>query len=297
VNPAGRIVLVGTPIGNLGDLSPRGAAALAAADVIFCEDTRRARKLLSAAGIPAPRLVIMHQHNEAVSAPYAVQLAGEGATVAVVSDAGMPGISDPGERVVGLARLAGIPVEVIPGPSAVLTALVASGLPAGRFCFEGFLPRKGARRAARLAAIASRDCTTVLFEAPHRVANTLADLVAVCGPGRRVAVGRELTKLHEQLWQGTLAEAADWVGAGPKPPRGEWVLVIAAGTGRDTADDGTSEGPDTAEIVAALEARLAEGADRRQAVASVASDLGVPRRDVYQLAVRIPRTQQAEEGL
>jgi 16S rRNA (cytidine1402-2'-O)-methyltransferase len=273
----GRVMLVGTPIGNLGDLSPRAAAALAAATVIFCEDTRRSRKLLSAAGIPAPRLLVMHQHNEAASAAYAVELAIGGATVAVVTDAGMPGISDPGERVVRLAAESGVAVEVIPGPSALLTALVASGLPAARFCFEGFLPRRGHERDEVLGEVASRHCTSVLYEAPHRVGRTLADLAGACGPGRRVAIGRELTKLHEELWRGTLAEAVDWVVA--HEPRGEWVLVVAG------ADTSAPARPSDAEVVDALRAQLDGGADRRQAVAGVAAELRLPRRDVYQLAV------------
>jgi 16S rRNA (cytidine1402-2'-O)-methyltransferase len=278
VSRGGRLLVVGTPIGNLGDLSPRSSAALAAADVIFCEDTRQTRKLLSAAGIPAPRLLAMHQHNEAAAAQDAVRLAEGGATVAVVSDAGMPGISDPGEQAIRAAHAAGIPVEVIPGPSAALTALVASGLPAGRFCFEGFLPRKGSERSQRLGEIASRDCTSVLFEAPHRVARTLADLVAVCGPDCPVAAGRELTKLHEEVWRGTLGEAVAWVSAAP--PRGEWVLVVGAAPAAAGATRANE-----ADIVAALQSRLAHGADRRSAVAEVAGVLRVPKREVYQVSV------------
>jgi 16S rRNA (cytidine1402-2'-O)-methyltransferase len=292
VSTNGRIVLVGTPIGNLGDLSPRAAAALAAADVLFCEDTRQARKLLSATGIPAPRLITMHEHNEATASQHAVELARGGATVAVVSDAGLPGISDPGERVVRAAHAAGVKVEVIPGPSAALTALVVSGLPASRFCFEGFLPRRGAERQDRLGEIASRDCTSVLFEAPHRVARTLADLLAACGPDRPVAVGRELTKLHEQLWQGHLEEAVTWVNA--EQPRGEWVLVVAPRPRTPLSGSGR---PSEEEIVAALRAHLAGGSDRREAVAMVAGALGVPKRDVYDLVVGLPRPDRGRGGL
>lgn len=277
----GRVVLVGTPIGNLGDLSPRAAAALAAATVICCEDTRRTRKLLSAMGIPAPRLVAMHQHNEVASAAYAVELAAGGANVAVVTDAGMPGISDPGERVVRLAAREGVPIEVVPGPAALVTALVASGLPADRFCFEGFLPRRGRERDARLAGVAARDCTSVIYEAPHRVVRTLADLTAACGPDRPVAAARELTKVHEELWRGTLGDAQAWAGAGE--PRGEWVLVVAG------ADPTTTVPATDAEVVDALRARLADGADRRQAVAGVAADLHLPKRSVYQLALGLDR--------
>ncbi len=204
-----------------------------------------------------------------------MRLAAAGATVAVVSDAGMPGISDPGERVVRAAQQAGVAVEVVPGPSAALAALVASGLPAGRFCFEGFLPRKGRERRVRLGEIASRDCTTVLFEAPHRVPRTVEELVSVCGPERAFAAGRELTKLHEEVWAGTLGEAVDWLSA--HPPRGEWVLLVGPAAGREPVSD--------EEIVAALQTRLAAGADRRAAVAGVAHDLQVSRRRVYQLAL------------
>jgi 16S rRNA (cytidine1402-2'-O)-methyltransferase len=274
---AGRVVLVGTPIGNLGDLSPRAASALAAADVIFCEDTRRTRKLLSASGIAAPRLVSMHQHNEASSAGYAVDLAASGAMVAVVTDAGMPGISDPGERVVARAAEAGVGLEVVPGPSALLTALVASGLPTARFCFDGFLPRRGRLRDRTLRDIAFRDRTTVLYEAPHRVAHTIADLAAACGPGRPLFVGRELTKVHEEHWRGTLAAAVDWVAG--REPRGEWVLVVGG------AEPLEQPQPSDAEVVDALRRRFGNGEDRRRAVAGVAAELGLPKRDVYQLAV------------
>jgi 16S rRNA (cytidine1402-2'-O)-methyltransferase len=273
----GRIVLVGTPIGNLGDLSPRAVSALATADVIFCEDTRRTRKLLSASGIRAQRLVVMHQHNEAASADYAVDLAAGGATVAVVTDAGMPGISDPGERVVVRAAASGVKLEVVPGPSAGITALVASGLASSRFCFEGFLPRRGRPREQRLRDIAGRDCTSVVYEAPHRVAGTIVDLAHACGSERQVAVGRELTKLHEEMWRGTLGRAVEWVAE--SEPRGEWVLVV------EGSPVSGQEHPSDAQILDALRLRVHGGDDRRGAVAAVASDLGVPKRDVYRLAL------------
>ncbi len=281
------MVLVGTPIGNLGDLSPRAAATLAHADVIFCEDTRRTRKLLSAVGIPAPRLVAMHQHNEAAAAAYAVELAQAGATVAVVTDAGMPGISDPGARVVQAANDSEVALEVVPGPSASLTALVASGLPAEPFCFEGFLPRRGSGREGRLRQLASRECTTVLYEAPHRVLRTLADLARACGTERRMAVGRELTKVHEELWRGTVGDALRWAAAGE--PRGEWVLVVA---GTD-ADGSAAASPSEADVIEALRNQFASGADRRQAVAGVAAELRLPRRQVYQTALGLPAPERA----
>jgi 16S rRNA (cytidine1402-2'-O)-methyltransferase len=277
----GRIILVGTPIGNLGDLSPRAAAVLAAADVICCEDTRHTRKLLTHAGITSRRLVALHEHNEAATAISVVALAADGATVAVVSDAGLPGISDPGERLVRAAADAGILVEVVPGPSAPLAALVVSGLATDRFCFDGFLPRKGGERAARLAAIATEPRTVVLFEAPHRVRQTAAALVAACGGERPVAIARELTKVHEEIWRGTLAGAVEHLAA--RDPRGEYVLVV----GGAPEAERPAAGP--VEIEARLAERLAAGEDRRAAVSATAADLGVPRRAVYDASVRLKR--------
>jgi 16S rRNA (cytidine1402-2'-O)-methyltransferase len=270
----GRIVIVGTPIGNLGDLSPRARDSLAGAGVIFCEDTRRARKLLSASGVPAPRLVAMHQHNEASASLQAVSLASKGATVAVITDAGMPGISDPGQRLVSLAAAEGVPVEVVPGPVAFVAALVGSGLPSDRFCFEGFLPRRGRERSVRLREIAAERRTTVLYEAPHRAAVTLADLSRACGPDRRASVGRELTKLHEEFWRGTLGEAVEWVASGE--PRGEWVVVVEGAAAEPAGED---------EILRALRERLAAGETRRAAVEAVSAQLSVPRRQVYALSI------------
>lgn len=271
----GRIVLVGTPIGNLGDLSPRAVSALREADVIFCEDTRRTRKLLSASSVAAPKLYSLHQHNERAASANAVSMASAGACVAVVSDAGMPGISDPGSLVVRLAANAQLPVEVIPGPSALVLALVASGLPTERFCFEGFLPRQGRERKERLAQIAAETRTVVLYEAPHRSRQTLADLAVACGNDREAAVARELTKLHETVWRGTLGHAVSWSEG--SEARGEWVIVVG---GAPPAEDVTDD-----EIVAALMQRLESGATRRVAVDEVAGALRVSRRRVYQLAL------------
>lgn len=217
---AGKLVVVGTPIGNLGDLAPRAVEVLRTADVVAAEDTRRARALLSAAGVPARgRLVSVHAHNEGERAARLVDRALDGAVVAVVSDAGMPGISDPGAALVRAAAAAGVPVEVVPGPSAVLAALAVSGLPSDRFAFEGFLPRRGRSRDRRLAGIAASDRTVVVFESPRRVPGTLADLARVCGPGRPVVVARELTKLHEEVWRGSAREAAARAAAGGEPRR------------------------------------------------------------------------------
>ena len=201
---SGRLVLVGTPIGNLGDLTPRAVEALAAADLVCCEDTRRTGRLLQHAGIRAAALRVVNDHTEEAAVADVVSRLQRGEVVAVVSDAGMPGISDPGERLAAAAIEADVAVEVVPGPSAAITGLVASGLPAGRFVFEGFLPRKGSGRTARLAELAGERRTVVLYEAPHRVARTLADLVDVCGADRRVVLARELTKLYEEVRRGTL---------------------------------------------------------------------------------------------
>jgi 16S rRNA (cytidine1402-2'-O)-methyltransferase len=272
---AGALVLVATPIGNLGDLSPRAIETLRDADVVAAEDTRRTRALLTHAGIPAGRrLRAIHSHNEREAAPALVDDVAAGRLVAYVTDAGMPGISDPGERLVRACLQRGLPVEIVPGPSAVLTALVLSGFPTGRFTFEGFLPRRGPARRQRLADIAAERRTTVLFEAPNRVQSTIADLLANCGPLREVAIARELTKLHEEVWRGELSDAAAHVAS--TEPRGEHAIVIAPAPEPPAASD--------AEIDAHVEAALAEGLSTRDAAARVARDLGVPRRRVYDAA-------------
>ncbi len=271
----GRVILVGTPIGNLGDISLRAVEELRRADVVCCEDTRRTRGLLSALGVPAgSRLMALHAHNEAGAAEVAVRRAAAGATVAVVTDAGMPGISDPGERLVAAAIAAGVPVDVVPGPAAAVAAVVISGLPAQRWCFEGFLPRSGRARAQRLAAIAGDERTTVLYEAPHRVLRTLEDLVEACGAQRPVTCARELTKLHQELWRGELAGALRWVEE--HPPRGEWVVVVGGAPAAAVGEDAVGE---------ALGAALDAGVDRRSAVAEVARSLDVPKRRVYEAAL------------
>lgn len=271
----GRLVLVGTPIGNLADLTPRAAEALGAADVIACEDTRRTGRLLAHLGIPAPTLVVLNEHTEFDRADDLLVRVRSGQTVAVVSDAGMPGVSDPGERVVAAAVAADLAVEVVPGPSAVLAALVVSGLTTSRFVFEGFLPRKGSARSARLADVASEARTTVLFEAPHRMERTLVDLVDACGADRPVVLARELTKRHEEIRRGTLAEMLATVRAAE--PRGEFVLVLAGAPPRPEATD--------EEIRGALDGALRRGLTTRDAVAEVVAALGAPHRRVYELAL------------
>jgi 16S rRNA (cytidine1402-2'-O)-methyltransferase len=275
----GALVLVGTPIGNLGDLSPRAVEALGRADAVCCEDTRRTGRLLQHSGVRAPKLIVVNDHTEVRAIAEVLRRLGAGERVAVVTDAGMPGISDPGERLVRAATLNGHPVEVVPGPSAAVTALVVSGLPSGRFVFEGFLPRKGSGRTARLAALAAEDRTILLYEAPHRVARTLADLAAVCGGDRQVALARELTKLHEEVWRGRLDEAVGWVG--DHEPKGEFVLVVegAAPPAEATDDD----------VLAALRLAVADGMSTRDAATEVAGELGLPKRRVYALATGLGR--------
>ncbi len=267
-------MLVATPIGNLEDLSPRAAAVLAEADLVVCEDTRRTGRLLAAAGIGKRPLLAVHDHNEARSVGTVLGRVRAGEVVAVVTDAGLPGISDPGERLVRAAATEGLEVTVVPGPSAALAAVAVSGLPTGRVAFEGFLPRRGSGRDERLADLRTERRTAVLFEAPHRLARTLADLVEALGPDRRVVLVRELTKLHEEVWRGTLAEAlARSEGA---EPRGEHVLVVEGGASPDAAADD--------ELSAALADRVAAGLSTRDAVAEVASAFAVSRRRVYAIA-------------
>jgi len=276
----GALVLVATPIGNLGDLAPRAVEALKSADVIAAEDTRRTRALLSHAGIPGGhRLVAVHEHNERTRAAELVERIRSGERVAFVTDAGMPGISDPGERLVRVCAEAGMKVEVVPGPSAALAALVVSGLPTSRFVMEGFLPRSGRDRTTRLAEVAAEPRTVVLFEAPNRVAATMADLAAVCGGDRRVVIARELTKLYEEVWRGTLAEAVARVEA--HEPRGEHVLVLAGAPPTDAPDDDA--------IRAAVRGLLGDGVSARDAAAEVATALGVPKRRVYDIAITLRR--------
>jgi 16S rRNA (cytidine1402-2'-O)-methyltransferase len=221
---AGRLVLVGTPIGNLEDVSVRMRGALERADVLFCEDTRRTRALLSAIGVRGKRLVSLHRFNEASRVGAVLAELARGATAAVVSDAGMPVLADPGARVVRAAIEAGVTVEVIPGPNAALVALAGSGLDAERFAFEGFLPRDRGRRRRRLEAVGTEQRTVVLYESPRRLAATLRQLAEVVGEERRVAVARELTKAFEEFFRGSLAEAVWW--AEHTEVRGEVTIVL-----------------------------------------------------------------------
>ena len=279
------LVLVATPIGNLGDLSPRAADALATADCICCEDTRRTGKLLSLAGIgrrPEVPLLRVDDHTEASRVRDVLVRLRRGERVVVVTDAGTPGISDPGERLVRAAASEGLPVEVVPGPSAAVAALVASGLATGRFVFEGFLPRKGSGRSERLRELAGERRTIVLYEAPHRLARTLTDLAEAFGGERRVAIGRELTKLHEEVRRSTLAEAVAWASA--SPPVGELVVVVEGAPEPPAADETSVESAGREE--------LAGGASARDAAAAVAERLGVPKRQAYEVAVAVTRAER-----
>lgn len=269
----GALVLVGTPIGNLGDMSPRAIEALRAADVIAAEDTRRARALLTAMDVPAGRrLRSVHAHNERARAAEIVDLVRNGSRVAYVTDAGTPGISDPGERLVRACLDAALPVEVVPGPSAALTALVLSGLPTDRFVMEGFLPRKGSARDDRLRHIAEEERTVVVFESPHRVAGTLADLGLVCELTRRVAVARELTKLYEEVFRGTLDETVAHVAS--SSPRGEYTIVLEGVPEVRHELDDDELGREAMIIVQ-------EGVSTREAADQLAERFGMSRRRAY----------------
>ncbi|MXW42025.1 MAG: 16S rRNA (cytidine(1402)-2'-O)-methyltransferase [Acidimicrobiia bacterium] len=271
----GRLVLIATPIGNLEDLSSRAVYALANADVVACEDTRRTGKLLAHAGVMGTQLKVVNERTEAAQATEIAALVSAGKAVALVTDAGTPAISDPGAKVVEAVLAANGHVETVPGPSAVLAALVVSGLGTGRFCFEGFIPRKGRNRSERLAALSREPRTMVLFEAPHRLVRTLEDLAEVLGEDRRIAIVREQTKLHEEIWRGNLGDAVQF-GCNTEP-RGEYVLVVAG-------CDGPSS-PSASRIKVALREQLASGLSRRDAAAAVAADLSISRRVAYQLSL------------
>ncbi|MFN2587474.1 MAG: 16S rRNA (cytidine(1402)-2'-O)-methyltransferase [Actinomycetota bacterium] len=268
----GRLVLCGTPIGNLDDMSPRAVATLRDADLIACEDTRRTRKLLSHFGIAARALVVLNDVTERRKSRELVAEAQRGRTVVLVSDAGMPGLSDPGYRLVRACLDAGVEVDVVPGPSAVVTALASSGLAPGRFVFEGFLPRKPGERRRRIESLAAETRTIVLFESPHRIEATLEDLRAVLGD-RRAALARELTKLYEEVLRGPLSEVA--AALKEKGPRGEITLVIEGAVHEHRQD------PPPEELAARARALMEGGADRKEALARVAREAGVPRRKVF----------------
>ena len=270
----GVLVLAATPIGRVADAPPRLADELATADVVAAEDTRRLKRLTTDLGVTVKgRVVSYFEGNESARTPVLLEALLAGDRVLLVTDAGMPSVSDPGYRLVAAAVEADVLVTAVPGPSAVLTALAVSGLPVDRFCFEGFLPRKGGERARRLAALAREERTMVFFEAPHRTGAALAALAGAFGDDRAAAVCRELTKTHEEVRRGPLAELVTWAAEGV---RGEVTIVVAGATGPELAGD-----PDS--LRAAVSDLEADGTSRKEAIVQVARRAGVPKREVYNL--------------
>ncbi|MGK5114706.1 MULTISPECIES: 16S rRNA (cytidine(1402)-2'-O)-methyltransferase [unclassified Geodermatophilus] len=272
----GRLVLGGAPLGQPGDVGPRLRAAMAGADVLAVEDTRRLHRLAQDLEVTLTgRVVTFHESVERSRLPGLLAALAEGQTVLLLTDAGMPSVSDPGYTLVRAAIDAGVAVTSVPGPSAVTTALAVSGLPVDRFCFEGFLPRKGGERRSRLAGLSDERRTMVFFESPHRLADALTDAAGAFGPDRDAAVCRELTKTHEEVRRGTLAELADWAADGVK---GEITLVVG----------GAPAGPvplSPAELAAEVAAEEAAGATRKDAIRAVVVRTGLPRRTVYDAVV------------
>ncbi len=275
----GTLYVVATPLGNLSDLSPRAAEVLRQAEVVAAEDTRRTRGLLSHLGA-SPTLLSFHAHSGDRRVETLLDILKEGRDLALVTDAGTPGVSDPGTDLVSAALDAGLAVVPIPGPSAVATALSAAGLPADRYLFLGFVPRKGTERSRLLARAAVEEWSVVLFEAPTRLVTLLEDLAAAAGPGRTALVARELTKLHEELRRGTLAELADYYSI--TPPRGELTIVVE-GTGAPAPPPDRSG--DAVEEATAL---LAEGLSRREVARRITETLGISRNDAYRLVMGLP---------
>ena len=273
----GALVLVATPIGNLGDMSQRAVDALKEAEIICCEDTRHSGKLLSHFGVSGKKLIVINEHTEYDAREEIVGLVASGKSVALITDAGTPGISDPGERLVVAVVNAGLKVSAIPGPSALTMALVTSGLPTSRFVFEGFLPRSGAERTERLAMATTESRTTIYYEAPHRLIKTLSDLTTACGAVRRVVIARELTKLHEEIWRGTLQDAN--MRFSETEPRGEFVIILEPAK--------PPAPPTNDELLDAIRAEIAKGVSRKDSAARVSARFGVAKRTVYELALQL----------
>lgn len=278
----GWLRVVGTPLGNLGDFSERGKAALAECDVILCEDSRRSGRLVQQVGLPKRPFLVANEHTEQRIGEEVERRIAAGERFALISDAGMPGISDPGQRLIARLVAAGIAVDVVPGPTALVGALVLSGLNTDRFVFEGFLARKGKDRQAQLAEIAQQPRTTVFYESPKRVRATLNDLASVCGQSHPVALARELTKLHEQVVRGTVESViAHFV---EHEPRGEFVFVVGGCPAPEPLGD--------AELRELVLAELDAGASRRDAVASVVAQSGASKNRVYQLSTEQSSTEE-----
>lgn len=271
-----QLILVATPIGNLGDLSPRAIEALTNAGSVACEDTRRTGSLFAHFGIAHEPFIVCNEHTENAAAAEVVSRIAAGQKVVLVSDAGTPAVSDPGQRVVDAVISAGQTVISIPGASAVLVGLTVSGLITDRFCFDGFLPRKGRERNERIADLVDERRTAVLFEAPHRLARTIGDLTDALGGDRQVVLARELTKRYEEVWRGTLAEAMARTEA--VEPRGEYVLVLAGAEVREITESS---------LIESLRAELASGSSRRDAVDTVVAMTGAKKRQVYNLALQL----------
>ncbi|MFI0505961.1 16S rRNA (cytidine(1402)-2'-O)-methyltransferase [Streptomyces albogriseolus] len=284
----GTLVLAGTPIGDISDAPPRLAEELAGADVVAAEDTRRLRRLTQALGVtPKGRVVSYFEGNETARTPELVEELAGGARVLLVTDAGMPSVSDPGYRLVAAAVERDIRVTAVPGPSAVLTALALSGLPVDRFCFEGFLPRKAGERLGRLREVADERRTLVYFEAPHRLDDTLAAMAEVFGAERRAAVCRELTKTYEEVRRGPLAELAAWAAEGV---RGEITVVV------EGAPEKGPEEIDDAELVRRVRVREEAGERRKEAIAAVAAEAGLPKRQVFDAVVAAKNADGRDPG-
>jgi len=279
----GTLVLAGTPIGDIADAPPRLAEELAGADVVAAEDTRRLRRLTQALGVqPKGRVVSYFEGNEAARTPELVEALLGGSRVLLVTDAGMPSVSDPGYRLVAAAVEKDIKVTAVPGPSAVLTALALSGLPVDRFCFEGFLPRKAGERLSRLRDVAGERRTLVYFEAPHRLDDTLAAMAEVFGAERRAAVCRELTKTYEEIKRGPVGELAEWAAEGV---RGE-ITVVVEGAPEKAEELGADE------LVRRVRVREEAGERRKEAIAAVAVEAGVPKREVFDAVVAAKSAQK-----
>jgi 16S rRNA (cytidine1402-2'-O)-methyltransferase len=282
----GTLVLAATPIGRVADAPPRLAEELGAADVVAAEDTRRLRRLCQDLGVTVSgRVTSYFEGNEAARTPALVESLLAGERVLLVTDAGMPSVSDPGYRLVAAAIEADVPVTAVPGPSAVLTALAVSGLPVDRFCFEGFLPRKAGERSRRLAALADEQRTMVFFEAPHRTQAALAAMAEAFGADRRAAVCRELTKTHEEVRRGGLADLVGWAEAGV---RGEVTVVVAGAVPESVPADPTAYRSAVADLEAA-------GTPRKEAISQVARAAGVPKREVYDAVHRAKEEKEEEQ--
>jgi 16S rRNA (cytidine1402-2'-O)-methyltransferase len=280
-NVSGTLTVAAVPIGRPGDASPRLAEALARTAVVAAEDTRRVRRLAAALGVDlAGRVVSYYDAVERSREAALLAALRDGHDVLLVTDAGMPAVSDPGYRLVAAAAADGAPVTVLPGPSAVTAALAVSGLPSDRFCFEGFPPRKAGERARRLAGLASEPRTMVFFESPRRTAGTLAELARAFGPGRRAVACRELTKTHEEIRRGTLGELAAWAAGGVL---GEVTLVVE-GASRSAMSGDPQRSPE--EAAAEVAAQVAAGISRKAAIVAVARESALPRRVVYDAVVR-----------